>query len=145
MRKVILAAVLMLGGCEHFNETEHGSRVVPLVSPEPSKPHRIRAGSERLLTVDQLYAWCEDGMLKMQVTATARSSGWRDVDLNRLAGESTTPVFEVTGLPPKRPGSQALQSFTFRYDEPMDRGMGRVKVIGQSNEMTTAIFIGRGC
>ena len=40
---------------------------------------------------------------------------------------------------------QALQSFTFRHDEPMERGTGRVKVIGQSNEMSSAIFIGRGC
>ena len=135
----------MLAGCQHFTETDYGSRVVPIVSPEPSKPSRIRAGTERLLTVDQLYAWCEDGTLKMQVTATARSGGWRDVDLNRLAGESTTPVFEVSGVPPKRPASQALQSFTFRHDEPMERGTGRVKVIGQSNEMSSAIFIGRGC
>ena len=142
MRKVLFLSLLVLGGC---TEVIVSSRVVPLVSPEPARPNAIRPGYERLMTIDKLYAWCEYGTLKMQVTATANSGGWRDPRLNRAVTEGNAPTYEVVAVRPQGSASQALQSFTFTHDEPMPRGSGRVRVMGQSNEMSTGIFLGQGC
>lgn len=145
MRKLTLLFALVLGGCGTFTEIDEGTRVVPLVSPQPSRPNAIRPGYERLMTVDKLYVSCAYGTLKFQVTATANSGGWSGPRLNRLPSEGTAAAYEVVAVRPKEGVSQALQSLTFRYEEPMIRGTGRVRVMGQSNEMTTTIFIGKGC
>ena len=144
LRKLSILLALALGGCS-FTETNEGTGVVPLVSPEPSRPNAIRPGYDRLMTVDKLYAWCEYGMLKFQVTATANSGGWKGPRLNRLPTEGNAPAYEAVAVRPSGAASQALQSFTFTHQEPMPRGSGRVRVMGQSNEMSTAIFIGKGC
>ena len=146
MRKLILAGVLALGGCTTaFNEIDEGTRVVPLVSAQPSKPNAIRPGYGPLMTIDQLYAWCEYDTLKLQVGATATSSGWRDARLNRIVSEDDALTYEAVAVRPKGSAGQALQRFTITYEDPMTRGVARVRVVGQSNEMSATIFIGKGC
>ncbi|BCW89237.1 hypothetical protein sos41_23940 [Alphaproteobacteria bacterium SO-S41] len=146
MRKLVLAGVLALGGCTTaFNEIDEGTRVVPLVSAQPSKPNAIRPGYAPLMTIDQLYAWCEYDTLKLQVTATAMSGGWRDARLNRITTQSDALTYEAVAVRPKGSVSQTLQRFTMTYQDPMTRGVARVRVVGQSNEMSATIFIGKGC
>ncbi len=142
MRKALFLSLIMLGGC---TDVVVSTRMVPLVSPEPARPNAIRPGYDRLMTIDKLYAWCEYGALKMQVTATASSGGWKGPRLNRTVTEGNAPTYEVVAVRPQGNVSQALQSFTFTHEEPMPHGSGRVRVLGQSNEMSTGIFLGRGC
>ena len=61
-------AALFLSACT----TETVTYVeVPVPTAKPAYATSVRPGGQRLMTVDRLYAWCEKGLLVLQVTASA--------------------------------------------------------------------------
>lgn len=140
----LLAAASVVGGCTSEEVTY---ATIPIVSAEPSLPAQTRHGADRLMTVEKLYAWCDQGQINLQVSATANTGGWREPHLNRLSVEGGTILFEAVAVapPPGRAASSVVDLLTFRHNEPAIRGVTRVRVIGQSNEMQADIQLPYTC
>lgn len=117
-----------------------------LVSPAPAKSTAMRPGGQRLLSIERLYAYCEFGVLFIQASARANTSGWTNPRLNRVLGEGNAPVYEVIADPPRgRVNTQALELLTVFLEEPMPMGLSKVRALSQGNEMSAGVFRGEGC
>ena len=132
-----LTGALMLSACT----TETITYVeVPMPTAKPAYATSVRPGGQRLMTVDRLYAWCERGLLLLQVTGTANTGGWKEPRLNRVSNHSGVLTYEIIAQPPQGRGDQrVLEPFTIRHDDAWPNEASRVRVISQTNEMTAVI------
>jgi len=132
-----LSAALLLSACT----TETITYVeVPVPTAKPAYSTSVRPGGQRLMTVDRLYAWCESGLLVLQVTGSANSGGWRDVRLNRVSNQGGLLTYEIVAQPPNGRGdTRVLEPFTIRHEDAWPNEASRVRIISQTNEMTSVI------
>lgn len=132
----LLLAGLLLSACTR----EITYVEVPMPTAKPAYSTSVRPGGQRLMTVDRLYAWCERGLLMLQVTGSANTAGWRDTRLNRVSNQSGLITYEIIGQPPQGRGdARTLQSFTIRHDDMWPNDAARVRIVSQTNEMTAVI------
>lgn len=136
-RTAFLLAVLALTACK----TETVSYVeVPMPTAKPAYATSVRPGGQRLMTVDRLYAWCERSLLKLQVTGTANTGGWREPRLNRVDNKGGLLTYELVALPPGGRGDQrVLEPFTVNHEDAWPNEASRVRIVSQTNEMTAVI------
>jgi hypothetical protein len=133
---VPLLAALVLSACK----TETVSYIeVPVPTAKPAYNTSVRPGGQRLMTIDGLYAWCERGLLVLQVTGSANTSGWRDARLNRIDNKGGLLTYELIAQPPKRGDERTIQQVSVRHDDAWPNEASRVRVISQTNEMTAVI------
>lgn len=136
----MMLAALVLGGCAADVVT---TTVVPIPTAEPAIPNAVRPGGTRLMAVDRLYAWCEGGRLRVQVSASANSGGWSEPRLNRVSLVGGLITYEAVARQPQGPMvTMMIQTFTIEFDEPLPYGVNRVRVISQTNEMNSDLKIG---
>lgn len=136
MRALALAYALVLSACT----TETITYVdVPVPTAKPAYTTAARPGGQRLMTIDGLYAWCEKGLLLLQVTGSANTAGWSDARLNRVDNKGGLLTYELIAQPPQRGDARTLQQFTIRHDDAWPNEASRVRVISQTNEMTAVI------
>lgn len=137
MRQVCLAAALALCACTSETVTYVE---VPMPTAKPAYAAAVRPGGERLMTVDRLYAWCERGLLMLQVTGTANTGGWSEPRLNRVSNQGGLLVYEIVAQrPTRRADARVLEPFTVRHEDAWPTGASRVRVVSQTNEMTAVI------
>ncbi|MFT3808562.1 MAG: hypothetical protein QM698_01455 [Micropepsaceae bacterium] len=133
----LLIATLALAACktETVTYTE-----VPMPTAKPAYATSARPGGQRLMTIDRLYAWCERGLLLLQVTGTANTGGWSDARLNRVSNQDGLLTYELIAQPPGGRGDpRRLQTLSLKHDDAWPVGASRVRVISQTNEMTAVI------
>jgi len=133
----LLASALALTACttETVTYTE-----VPMPTAKPAYATSARPGGQRLMTVDRLYAWCERGLLLLQVTGSTNTGGWSDARLNRVSNQDGLLTYELIAQPPKGRGDpRQLQTLSLKHDDAWPVGASRVRVISQTNEMTAVI------
>lgn len=132
-----LLAALFLSACTSRTITYVE---VPVPTAQPSYTTSARPGGQRLMTIDRLYAWCEKGLLVLQVTGTANTGGWRDPRLNRVSNSGGLLTYEFIAQPPGGGGDhRTLQPFTLRHEDAWPNEASRVRIISQTNEMTAVI------
>ncbi len=135
-RRLPLIAALGLSACA----TETITYVeVPIPTAKPAYATSARPGGQRLMTIDGLYAWCEKGLLLLQVAGSANTGGWSDARLNRVSNHGGLLTYELIAQPPQRADQRTLQQFTIRHDDAWPSGASRVRVISQTNEMSAVI------
>lgn len=94
----------------------------------------------RLFSVDSVAGACSNGVLTLQVGATANSGGWGEPMLRRISLEKGTATYEVVALPPEGPAvTMMMQMFMLKHDEREPAGIRDVRVLATSNEMTAAV------
>ncbi|MFT3808563.1 MAG: hypothetical protein QM698_01460 [Micropepsaceae bacterium] len=135
MRQAILLAALGLAAC--------GSAETPAAATavDQPMPGTSSATTEvRLFSIDNLTAACTDGVLKLQVGASANSGGWGEPHLKRLSLEKGRVSYEVIALPPEGPAvTMMVQMFMLTHDDKDAAGIAEVRVIAASNEMTATV------
>lgn len=113
---------------------------VPMPTAKPAYATSVRPGGQRLMTIDRLYAWCEKGLLKLQVTATANTGGWTEPRLNRVSNQAGLLTYEFIAQPPAGRGdTRLLEPFTIRHEDAWPNNSARVRIVSQTNEMTAVI------
>jgi ABC-type oligopeptide transport system substrate-binding subunit len=133
---LISSAALALSACK----TETISYIeVPVPTAKPAYTTNARPGGQRLMTIDRLYAWCDKGLLLMQVTGSANTGGWSDARLNRISNQGGLLTYELIAQPPQRGDDRTIQQFTIQHDDAWPNEASRVRVISQTNEMTSVI------
>ncbi len=133
----ILCLSLALAGCtvEKVTYVE-----VPMPTAKPAYATNVRPGGQRLMTVDRLYAWCERGLLTLQVSASANTGGWTDARLNLVSNHGGLVTYEAIAQPPSRTGDpRQVQTFTVRHEDTWPNHAARVRIVSQTNEMSAVI------
>jgi len=132
----LLIAALMLSACKTETITYFE---VPVPTAKPAYTTNARPGGQRLMSIDAMYAWCEKGLLMLQVTGSANTGGWSDARLNRVSNQGGLLTYELIAQSPERGDQRTLQKFTIRHDDAWPNEASRVRVISQTNEMTAVI------
>lgn len=140
---VLLAAAAMPGAC---TTTEITHVQVPITTAVPSLPSQVRPGAQRVMTIERLYAWCEEGEIRLQVSGMTNTGGWRDPYLNRVSVDGGIVTYEMLAIAPRgRVNAQVMDTLTVRHAEPAVRGVTRVRVIAQANEMQGDLQLAFAC
>ena len=137
MRTLAMIAACLLAGCT----TETITYVdIPMPTAKPAYATSVRPGGQRVMTIDRLYAWCERSLLIVQVTGSTNTGGWTEPRLNRVSNQDGLLTYELIAQPPQGRGdARVLEPFTIRHEDAWPNASSRVRIISQTNEMTSAI------